>query len=49
MTQTEKNLKAIVKLLDEAAKLAKSDPYTADIAEQIEGIAEVAQEKLEEA
>jgi len=43
------DLKAIIKALDKAAALAKKNAYTQDLVERIEALAEIAQEKLEEA
>lgn len=49
MTQITQDLKDIIQHLDEAAKLAKRHPYTAELAERLESLADVAQERLEEA
>jgi hypothetical protein len=51
MTSTQQDIKAIIRHLDQAAKLAKKDAYTADpeLIEQIESLSDIYQEKLEEA
>jgi hypothetical protein len=44
-----KDIKAIIKKLDEAAALANKDAYTQDLVAELQSLADKFQEKLEEA